>query len=253
MDKLMNKALFLSKLKKRAIKIDSLPTELMQNHVLIEVTLPYEKEVSGIKLLADEDFTSENESGEQINMSDRAPRSGTVIAICDQLYFNKPMYADGITSGTMEWDTDIEVQVGDYVFFSYLKGINADHFFYDDKLYYMIRYDHLYAIKTGSELKPINGWIVFEEVKDDIESSIIVTDFVENYKDYIGTAVYIGKPNRDYIYDADDTINVEVGDVCGFTGIMGGNKMFLEGRDPYMREFDTRYFLFQRRDVGIVY
>ena len=254
----MEKTIFLSKLKHNAEKVDSLPKKLMPNYVLIKPHLAHEESRSGIKLLGDPDMTSglsELSEGEEMNMADHAPRYGEVVNICDELYFNKELYGTSSTPATLEWDTDIEVKVGDNVFFSYLYGAGGEHILYNDELYYLLSYDAVYAIKEEDHPVPINGFILFEAISEGLKSdNIILPDFLNKDKIGVGLVRYLSKPNRDYVYEkAADSIDVQEGDVCAFHGLVGNHKIYLEGKDEYFRVYDTRYFLFQRRDIGAVY
>ena len=254
------KAIFLSKLRSNANVVTKLPKQIPFNFVLVKPTLLYEKETdSGILMLPDPDFTSKDSTGVEINMADHAPRYGKVILLPDELYFNPKLYGTDMTKNTLEWDTEIEIQEGDDVWFSYLKGVTGEHYIFNGELYYLMRYDSIYAIKKKEYPVPINGFIVFEPIKDEWDSDIIIPpDYIDVYEDRVGRVLKVSKPNKDYVYRTSrgeqmvhDNIEVKEGDICLFDGTVGAHRMYLEGKT--FQEYPERYFLFQRRDIGLIY
>jgi len=98
-----------------------------------------------------------------------APTTGTIVNICDHLFFNQ---IPG-NPGSMKWDTDIELQIGDYVVSYYLVSINAlkeqdgriliDE---DNNQYLFLRYDQIFAGRRNNKIITCNGQNLLTPIKD---------------------------------------------------------------------------------------
>lgn len=94
------------------------------------------------------------------NPEQHAAITGTVIAVCDKLHFNT---IPG-QSHSLDWDTDMEVQPGDYVISYYLSSVNAmagDGRVFMDELkhkYIILKYDKIFAARRGDTVIPVNGF-----------------------------------------------------------------------------------------------
>lgn len=155
-----------------------------------------------------------------------APVTGTIVNICDRLFFNQ---VPG-NPGSMRWDTDIELQIGDYVVSYYLVSINAlkendgriitDQ---DDNQYLFLRYDQIFAGRRGGRIITCNGQNLLTPVKDPHDNRELLRmkeagllpprmmHMVGNSQK-IARMKYPAKPNRRYrdprIYDFGDPIGV---------------------------------------------
>lgn len=122
---------------------------------------------------------------------------------------------------SLEWDTDMELSVGDDVFFKY----NMHMLCYDHNLivrrngrdHYLIRYDYLYM---ANESKMLNGWVLVEPVKWTDEELVTEngTRRITKKTNKLGVGIVkcVGSKNRDYLnYDKADA-DVSVGDKIFF-------------------------------------
>ena len=170
---------------------------------------------SGKKLYLDTSFEPER----------HAPVTGTIVNICTELFFNQ--IPGNPTS--MKWDTDIELQIGDYVVSYYLVSINAlkeqdgriltDQ---NDNQYLFLRYDQIFAGRRNGKIITCNGQNLLTPVPDPqvlrLEQGLKAAGMLHPFKDTKGSShkmarmKYPAKPNRRYrdprSYDFEDPIDV---------------------------------------------
>ena len=150
--------------------------------------------------------------------------TGEIAAIPKSLYFT------GNPNG-MEWETDLEVKVGDRVVVYYMAVVNAlaressSVVIEDGVRYIPVRYQNIYAILRENEVIPINGYCLVEPIDSDeikgIKNRLAAQNLIlpekerkSNHDVVYSRVVYLGKPNKRYINkDAtDETVDVKVGD-----------------------------------------
>ncbi len=151
-----------------------------------------------------------------------APVTGHVVAICKKLIFSARLG----DSFSLDWDTDIQLQVGDYVISYYLSAINAlsngrlltDEY---NNQYLVLRYDKLFASRRGDIVRPINGFnlltpiegIVQEDLRDRMKNmKLLIPDTVKSGKNSVLARLkYVADPVKRYrdprYYDFDDKIS----------------------------------------------
>lgn len=119
---------------------------------------------------------------------------------------------------SLEWDTDMELNVGDDVLFRY----NVHMACYDDNLivrrdgvdHYLIRYDYLYM---ANKSKMLNGWVLIEPIewaKEELTSKDGIRT-IKKKKEKLGMGIVkcLGSKNRDYMnYDRAE-VDIKEGDV----------------------------------------
>lgn len=138
---------------------------------------------------------------------------GEVVSITDRLvyhgYDTQYMTHGGsvqrdrrvsLVEKSLQWNTRIEVKVGDRVYFRFVHLLNSR----DDKdawieidgeKYLMLRYDELLARIDGNELYPLNGYVLVEpSIKE--PPAYLTTKKRTNTE---GVIVAIGKRNKHYI------------------------------------------------------
>jgi hypothetical protein len=189
--------------------------DLLFNNVLIKFDEePEEIEVSGVSLKID---TSFNKMQHQVT-------TGTVMALPQRLYFDRTNVVKSV-----EYDVDMELQVGDRVIMSYLSYGEAIKNASIDDCHY-VRYDEIHVILRGDQVIPINGLVLIEpinmtesnEVKE-VSKFLILPDYVKVQKSETrGIVRYKGKPVKRYLLDRFDTIyesedDVQVGDYVYFS------------------------------------
>jgi len=163
--------------------------------------------------------------------------TGTVVAICDTLTYlgyeklRTPLDNEfdlarhrEITEYSMEWDTDLEVKVGDIVYFRLVNLLESqtDAKYYDStviingQVAILMPYDDLIAKVNNDLLEPLNGYILVEPIIHnnnigyfEVPSKRSVTE---------GIVKFIGKPNKHYLFYPElcDLLDVKVGDKVAY-------------------------------------
>lgn len=157
-----------------------------------------------------------------------------VIAVPDRLRFDY----EPINSKYMDWETEMEIQVGDIAYFNKLSILKAQKV----GEYLLVAYKDCYCVKRGDLIIPINGYMLIEPVYEErvsLNSEYIILDCVEEYAQMVakditcqtlfrnelkqipdreelksqGIIRYLGKPNIRYMDDKwDDNLDVSVGE-----------------------------------------
>lgn len=199
---------------------------MLNNSVLIKPDRLSEDELkthSGIKLYLDTRFETAN----HINVW------GKVVKAPDKLFFKQG------SEKSMVWDTDIEIQEGDYVMYDFVaaaqalgklydknfEGNDTKYIFCEDELYLVLQYQHLILKKSGNDITMLNGYVLVEPTQEtEVDSKkIILLDHIKK-KDSLryGIVAHKGSLIREYLVlfsDQDvicDNTDVEVGDKIVF-------------------------------------
>lgn len=175
-----------------------------------------------------------------------APRYGTVIAIPDKLTF-------GV--GAMVWKTDIEIRVGDTVWFNYLVCLMAlgrllnphtpnpetKYFVCGEDIYVVLPYESLIVAKRGEDIVCLNGYCIGKQIQEKQSEKLIT----ENKKTGWVELRYIGTPVTEYLNDTVDVEDVCVGDVVCI------NKILAEKMENGMTNTfsDDELVFFQRKQI----
>ena len=196
--------------------------------VLIKITERNEdrQTKSGIYVSSDTDF----------NPDEHAQRVGVVEWVPESVSLNES-----------EWETDIEIKVGDKVWFDYLMGLNCVCFFVDRVEYKLLKYNDIYIAERDGEKIMLNGYCLFDLVDAEKEESEILELIDSEKKDArYGVGKYMGKPIKKYRSPKfQDDERIVKGDVVVF----GMPPILLE--DMLHQEFDngSRLRLSQRKYV----
>lgn len=232
-------------------KVDELPEIMMPNYVLVKVDLIHTIEKSGILISGDTSYSAKTSQGETITPAEYLPRSGTVVAMCEELVFDTEVNGKESEMESLAWETTIEVNVGDKIFFSYFKALSSAKLMYGGDMYFAIRYDSIYAVYRDNTPIPVNGWILFEDVEKEFKTSLIIPDTVKKVNTAIGRCVGVSKPNTAYLNkNLSDGIEVQVGDICRFLGRLDEAKLYLESK--MNQTYDRKFFMFQRKDISFI-
>lgn len=168
--------------------------QLTYNWLLISIDRDVDRAlVNGIEI----DTTWEKEA--------HAIVSGTIYAV-SKLKYVSPQYrstsafVDG--EAPLEFDADMEVQVGDYAYFNYLsmnKAIKSGRVVeIEGKMYAFIRYDRLYAVERNGEFIGVNGYIL--AIREDyVQTSFL--DLPDQRNKNEAVAVAVGAPLREYFWE----------------------------------------------------
>jgi co-chaperonin GroES (HSP10) len=153
------------------------------NYVFIKIDDPneYRKTKGGIYLY----FNPE------LNRAKDTDRHGIVMSVCKTLFFDKEDYE------TVEFDVDIDVEVGDRVWFAPMDGANCDTFYCENDKYLLLKYDTLrFVHKKNGEVFGLNGNLLVKPIFEE-EKFIIHTIKRENRKK--GIVVYPYSNIRDIV------------------------------------------------------
>lgn len=215
-------------------EFDSL--KLINNNVAVEIVhrISEEKTKSGLIIVTDPTMFSAHsiDTAENYNLSQHLDRWGRVAKVPERLIYAKHNKMFG-----MDWETEIEIQVGDLVWADYynlhhcpiFRVINGEEF----KDYWIITYDCLIVCKRRYKstkivpdsflfdsklieseeevIIPINGYCLFEQVNEGLQSKFIELPKVINKK--IGIVKYVGNKNKQYNNRKHfDDIDIQPGD-----------------------------------------
>jgi hypothetical protein len=122
-----------------------------------------------------------------------AQTAGEVIGVPDRLVYNPKL------DNCLDWDTDMEIQIGDTVIFNYLAVKNARHMMHimEDGVVCM-PYDKIYTVIRNGEIICVNGFILVAPEIEPIETFLEIPDTALHKSKQIGRVLYAGKPNRAY-------------------------------------------------------
>jgi co-chaperonin GroES (HSP10) len=193
---------------------------MLNNNVAIEITHrnAEEKTKSGLVIVQDPKMFSVHsvQAAEQYNVSQHMDRWGIVAKVPDRLIFAKDNKHYG-----MDWETDMELKVGDLVWSDYYTlncSVDTTIIKVEEKQYWIVTYDLLIVAKrkhdTGTwlnywyndskdgtvdsweEVIPLNDYCLFEQVNEGLKSKFLELPKVINKK--FGIVKYNGKLTKRY-------------------------------------------------------
>ena len=234
------------------------------NNVMVvsDLTVFGKKTKGGIIYGFDEDVQWEDETNSW--EADIAQVSGYVYKIPKKLYYNKQD-----PNNSMPWDCDMDIQVGDEVWFPPMEARSATALECEGKYYKVIPYRDCIVVKRTFKYPPVNtekyfggvdpyverimlnGYVLLEPIRLKNKSSLAVSE--EGEIDMTrGIIRYVGKINREYLNDNyTDFKELEVGDEI----LLSPNSplWYLE-RKSYLSTFnnDKLYWVVQRRRIALV-
>jgi co-chaperonin GroES (HSP10) len=216
--------------------------KLMPNQVLIKIDNPteYFKTKSGIYIYVDT----------EVPVARTSNRNGVVVSVCDHLKFTREYDWTSLNGKEyrtdregVEYDTDIEIETEDRVWFSYHDGLNCIQY---EQLepeevdgiqihyqYKLLKYDSFrFVQKKDGTRKTLNGYVLVEPVIekqsliiDGVSTpsciDVIITkkdingDVINNFNR--GTVKYMGTPNKAYKTPKNhDDFDFNVGNIIYF-------------------------------------
>jgi hypothetical protein len=217
-----------------------------KNHVLVEVGFLRHKKIafqSGTEIIVDPSFVKEQ----------HAKTNGIVKAIPEALYFNPldPMQSS-------EYLTNINVKVGDEVFFHYLQvntAVNERKIIEEDgKFYIYINHDSLFCSIRDDEMIMHNGWMLLEPMDLAVDEKKTYIDRIPRHRQshdpLKGRIVHLGDQVEKYIFgsETDAGIYVKKGDIV----------IFLPNSDIPLeyhmhQSLDKKYYRVQRKELLSLY
>jgi len=191
---------------------------------------------------------------------------GTVIGVPDKLRFvwNKSIFAE---EGSMEWETDMELEVGDTVWYSFValsnslgrlmdegaKHNNKKYIVEGGEVYVFIPYDQIFVAKRKDKVICLNGYLLIEPIFDEkIESKLLElpNSMQPSKSKKYGKVAYMGSCCRNHLgYSVVDADGFDVGDTVVFDRFWN-----LPLEYDIHRSFDgnKEFYRVQRRGVNAI-
>ena len=185
-----------------------------------------------------------------------ADRISEVVMVPEGLYYYPPMYKYKQATESIDWDTDMELRVGDIVWHTFMELSDTYNIKVRDsgELYKLLRYEDFYLAKRGEELIMLNGYVLCEEVLRDRLGAL---DVLEREVDTtLGRVALLGNRNRAYrirggAKDLDGNDILKVGDII----VKRNPKVHIRLEEDVHAKFPLEkkmYFIIQRRDIFAV-
>jgi len=239
------------------------------NHVLMLMDYVSEgaKTKSGITygVLTDLVYAdSDNLDDDTSHAADMAEVSGVVVKCPQKLFF------DPDDDKSMNWETDMELEIGDRVWTNPIETLNAVSLVCEGRVYKIIPYHEIYVAKRHheqatyiiedkfragfdpwDEIIVLNGFVLCRQKNKESLSNLDVTSEDKTYQDR-GIVAYVGKPNKRYkTGDHMDFVDLKIGDEVMWDYKY---KAFLLERQKYASRFDedNLYFVVPRRRIVAV-
>lgn len=212
--------------------------------VAVEVEIAEDRTTAGGIVIGFNEETQYAE-GQRNHIADVAVVHGVVRKVPANLNFNPK------NPNCPPWETKMELEIGDEVWFSPLISTNCTELLVEDKVYKLIPYGDLFVAKRNGVAICLNGYCIVEKVNKESLGSL---DLLSGNEIDItrGVIRYCGTPNVRYenkIYS--DDIDVKPGDMVVFT--KGNYPIPLEVFE-YNACFDgdKMYYATQRRFMAMV-
>ena len=179
------------------------------NLVMVEVDKGELRSAGGVVLGFSDDI--QYAEGKDNHIANVAKTHGRIVKLPANLCFeeNNP--------NRSAWRTQIEVEIGDEVWYSPLSATNCAEVFVEDKVYKMIRYGDLFVAKRKGDVICLNGYCVVEKVYKKSLGSLDSTS-EQSIDESRGIIRHMGRPNTEYFNPKyTDDIDINVGDEVLFT------------------------------------
>lgn len=186
--------------------------KLLNSYVLIKPYLDTSIELAGKKFEIDTTYEIEK----------HAPTEGEVMAVPDRLVFNMEP-----RKRSVDFDVDMELKVGDKVYFHYLTRDNCIRdgrvvYDDDDNPMYMVEYDQIFTAVREDDIVPINGWNLVELLEGDIVKSDVleIPDALKNKGSVkFAKVAHMASPVRRYkrFPQESDCDTISEGDVVAYS------------------------------------
>jgi co-chaperonin GroES (HSP10) len=176
------------------------------NNVIIECVIPKEEvRPSGLIIVKDPEFfvAKDRDGIEATDQSAHLDRYGIVRKVPESLNCKK-----------MDWETDMELKYGDFVWFDFHSGLHCPIIQVEDKEYRVMDYQDLIVakrilfdtypsmsklslhIQSGIDIIPLNGYCLFEEISNLPKTKLILP--FEHIDKQVGITRYVGNKNKSY-------------------------------------------------------
>jgi len=236
------------------------------NHVLVKMLHSAEGLKTKGGIVAGFNVDTVYAEGEDSHSANLAEVYARVYKVPKRLVFNKN------DSHSMDWETDMELMVGDLVWFSILESKNSAQVLCDGVLYKSIPYadcyvakrhhpkteidtDFAYIYEGGTdpwdEIIPLNGYVLIKPVNLPQLSSLDAISDTQIDKTR-GMVAFIGNAPKSYLRDSYSHIDdLRVGDEVLFD--KGTGLFYLERmKETATFHGDNQYFVVHRRKIVMV-
>jgi len=186
------------------------------------------------------------------NAQDHVPVWGEVVGLPTKLYFNKK------SPYSMEWETDMELSLGDTVYIDYLATLRAlstefnpadaypePSWIKQDGFYYVIlKYQDIYLRVRNKKVQPINGYCIAKPIRvKEKEYKGIIVPFSNKTSNKWAEIIYVGNPCKDFLGGEKDKGEIHKGDVVLFRSY--SNRKVENSLHRTL--FEDDYFVIQRK------
>ena len=211
-------------------EIESLEGILLNNFLLIEVEdFVYEKLdlKSGLELWVD--------NTEQTHQY--VVRHGKVTRLPDKFKFWET------DKRGMQWKTDMQVKVGDIVWFYAITSHSSEKLIYEGRKFLLINYEDLYVAKRGEDIIMLNGNVLLTPIYKTVKALAYEKQELDTTKAVIYKT---GKINSEYKDEnvQDDPILKE-----GMTVLLMGMAVRFLELEPYLFFDSKKYIVCQNNEI----
>lgn len=155
-------------------------------------------------------------AGSEWNEAAHISRYGVVVRVPERLTLKT--FENMESPGMMEWETDIEIEEGDLVFFGKMASANAPIINVGESTYFLLNYGDLILRVRDGDVSPLNGYVLLEKVVETVRVEGLVLDFGDRVNKRMGVVTHIGTPNASYFGSDSIDADVEIGDKVIFRG-----------------------------------
>lgn len=228
----------------------------MSNHVFVEVEFNDSIKIGGQKMFLETDF----------NPQDHVPVTGIVKKMPDKLYYTRDDKSE-----SLQWETEIEVRLGDRIFFEYFASLMAlagmidpaqeykdpKYIIHNGKVYIFLKYDAIFFTKRNDDIIPVNGFLLCEPIKKHTKTySIYLPDDIRNKESNKYAKIFkAGSSNKEYLEEKYmDAKEAKAGDVVLFDKFANQKVEYpLHQQFKHMGKEGSKYVAIQRRWVRAIF
>ena len=231
-------------------------SSIVYNHILVRMPYTHEgvKSKAGVVMGFNLDTTYADKTDS--HTANLAEVWGEVYRVPERLFY------DPDDPNTMDWDTDMELQVGDIVWFDIMESKNSSEIVCNGEIYKSIPYQHCYVAKRElwwdehqnnryTKIIPLNGYVLCQPItlKKISELDHLSEQKIDKTK---GIVRFVGNPPKAYIRDEYSHIeDLQVGDEVLFDKDVP--MIYLERRKELATfDGDNLYWVIPRRRIALI-
>jgi co-chaperonin GroES (HSP10) len=162
------------------------------------------------------------------------------------------LFFDPKDERSMEWETDMELEVGDIVFTNPIETLNAITLECEGELFKLIPYSDIYVAKRKQSVIPLNGYVLLSEVHHKATSALDVTT-ANKVDPTRGCVVYVGKANKRYRHpDYVDIQDLKEGDIVLFDRKAYPFRLERTSYNNFFSDTGEIFLVAQRRMINMI-